>query len=102
MGAPYEGDGAVYIFRGQDSATGIEMSEGEPMYSQRIYASDLTSAPGLTSFGYALVAGMDMDGNEYPDLAVGSYESDTVWMETQLTCIVFLIKTEFLLFTNRL
>ena len=58
---------------------GVEMtSDGEATYSQRIYADDIEAVPGLTSFGYSLAGGMDMDGNTYPDLAVGSYESDVV------------------------
>ena len=66
VGAPYEGDGAVYIFRG--SVNGIIE---EP--SQRIYAADLQTARPLSSFGYTLSGGLDMDENGYPDLAVGSF-----------------------------
>ena len=74
VGAPYEGRGAVYIFRGQDNAQGVDME-----YSQRIYADDLVApSEHLHSFGYALSGGIDMDDNGYPDLAVGSFESDKV------------------------
>ena len=74
VGAPFEGRGAIYIYRG--SSVGIN-----PEYSQRIAASDLQSAPTLqsrplTSFGYSLSAGMDVDGNGYPDMVVGSFQSD--------------------------
>lgn len=44
---------------------------------QRIVASDLP-IPDLMSFGFSLSGGMDLDGNGYPDLLVGAYESDTV------------------------
>ena len=47
VGAPFEGDGCVYVFRG--SAKGLEMTA-----SQRICASDLISARPLKSFGYSL------------------------------------------------
>ncbi|ELU18032.1 hypothetical protein CAPTEDRAFT_222780 [Capitella teleta] len=68
VGAPYEGNGAVYIFRG--AASGIVKE-----YSQRIYADDLQTAREMRTFGYSLSGGIDMDNNFYPDLAVGAYES---------------------------
>jgi integrin alpha 7 len=71
VGAPYEGDGAVYIFRG--SAGGIVEE-----YSQRIAASELPTARPLTTFGYSISGGNDMDENGYPDILVGAYESGKV------------------------
>ncbi len=56
VGAPYEGTGAVYIFRG--SAKGIHK-----MHSQRIAATDLLSARPLASFGASLSGGLDVDKN---------------------------------------
>ena len=73
VGAPYELNGAVYIFRGQDNAQGVDIE-----FSQRIAAEDLLTAGNLMSFGYSLSGGLDMDGNGYPDLVVGNFESDTV------------------------
>ena len=58
VGAPYEGTGAVYIFRGY--AKGIRQP-----FSQRIAASDLLSARPLTSFGSSLSGGIDMDKNGF-------------------------------------
>ena len=48
--------------------------------SQRIYATDLSRVTGLRTFGYSFAdtRGVDIDGNEYPDVVVGSYASDTV------------------------
>ncbi|XP_055888181.1 integrin alpha-PS1-like isoform X3 [Biomphalaria glabrata] len=69
VGAPYEGNGAVYIYHGSSSP--IEK------YVQKIDALDLPDSK-LVSFGYSLSGGMDLDGNGYPDLLVGAYESDTV------------------------
>ena len=45
---------------------------------QRIYAEDLTYATGWKGFGHSLAGGMDLDSNTYPDLLVGSYESNKV------------------------
>lgn len=69
VGAPYEGDGVVYIFRG--SSDGLI-----PEFSQRIAASDLPTARPLRSFGYTMSGGNDMDGNGYPDLVVGAFASN--------------------------
>uniref|UniRef100_A0A2I9LP33 Integrin alpha-ps n=1 Tax=Centruroides hentzi TaxID=88313 RepID=A0A2I9LP33_9SCOR len=73
VGAPYEGQGAVYIYLG--SPEGLRK---EP--SQIIYAKDLPkqvlSRVNITTFGYSLSGGMDMDRNGYSDLLVGAYDSD--------------------------
>ncbi|XP_076263207.1 integrin alpha-PS1-like isoform X2 [Rhynchophorus ferrugineus] len=64
IGAPYyEGHGAVYIYLGSSNGLTNE-------YSQILYK------PTLTTFGYSLSGGLDMDKNGYPDLLVGAYESE--------------------------
>jgi hypothetical protein len=71
VGAPYdgpEGRGAVYIYHGSDK--GIMEKP-----SQVIQAEDVVSA--LSTFGFSVSGGMDLDENEYPDLVVGAYEADT-------------------------
>ncbi|CAI9728625.1 integrin alpha-8-like isoform X3 [Octopus vulgaris] len=68
--APYggkDGKGAVYIYHG--SVKGVKT---EP--AQVIDASNLKSS--LRTFGYSLSGGMDLDGNGYTDLLVGSYAAD--------------------------
>lgn len=69
IGAPYEGKGAVYIYLG--SKDGIITSP-----SQIIHSSHLPTS--LSTFGYSLSGGMDMDQNGYPDLLVGAYDNDAV------------------------
>lgn len=74
VGAPYEeGGGAIYIYLG--SADGIVK---EP--SQIIHPSDLPSElrSRVTTLGYSLYGGMDLDANGYPDLLSGNYESDSI------------------------
>ncbi|XP_012945284.1 integrin alpha-PS1 isoform X2 [Aplysia californica] len=74
VGAPYEGTGAVYIYHGDNSEAGFNTD-----YVQRITASDLPQdVQPLSSFGYSLSGGIDLDENGYPDLLVGAYESDAV------------------------
>ncbi|XP_012275249.1 integrin alpha-PS1 [Orussus abietinus] len=70
IGAPYEGDGAVYIYLG--SRNGIIT-----LPSQVIHAAELP-ATSLQTFGYSLSGGIDMDHNGYPDVLVGAYDSDAV------------------------
>jgi len=72
VGAPYEGKGAVYIFRG--SARGVL-----PAYSQRISARDFPGVTGLRAFGASLSSSAaDLDNNGYPDVVVGAFASDSV------------------------
>lgn len=69
VGAPYAGPngrGVVYIYHG--SRTGVLEK-----YSQAIYAEDLDSP--VQTFGFSVAGGLDLDGNVYPDLVVGAYES---------------------------
>ncbi|KAJ3580662.1 hypothetical protein NHX12_034282 [Muraenolepis orangiensis] len=71
VGAPYdeEGTGRVYIFHGSDQGIGSkkpsQVLEGMPLKAKL--------------FGYSLAGNMDLDKNNYPDLAVGSL-SDSVFV----------------------
>uniref|UniRef100_A0A224Z2I5 Integrin alpha 8 n=1 Tax=Rhipicephalus zambeziensis TaxID=60191 RepID=A0A224Z2I5_9ACAR len=70
VGAPYAGTdsrGAVYIFLGNPRGK-------PPGPSQVIMAEEVTW--DLNTFGFSLAGGLDLDGNEYPDLLVGAYDSD--------------------------
>jgi integrin alpha 8 len=74
VGAPYDGPngrGAVYIFHG---------SETGPLakHSQVIYAEDVVGTPALNTFGFSVGGGIDLDGNMYPDMVVGAYNSNKV------------------------
>ncbi|XP_022916871.1 integrin alpha-PS1 isoform X2 [Onthophagus taurus] len=65
IGAPYEGGGAIYIYLG--SRDGLKLS-------QKIHPEK----DGITTIGYSLSGGLDMDNNGYPDLLTGAYASDVV------------------------
>ncbi|XP_023563099.1 integrin alpha-7 isoform X2 [Octodon degus] len=67
VGAPFDGDGKVFIYHGSNLGVIIKPSqvlEGE--------------AVGIKSFGYSLSGGLDVDGNHYPDLLVGSLADTAV------------------------
>uniref|UniRef100_A0A182PIT2 Integrin alpha second immunoglobulin-like domain-containing protein n=1 Tax=Anopheles epiroticus TaxID=199890 RepID=A0A182PIT2_9DIPT len=73
IGAPFEDNGAVYIFLG--SANGVQSRP-----SQRL-APSLGIQPPSTQpymFGHALSRGVDIDGNGYTDLAVGAPNGEAV------------------------
>lgn len=63
VGAPYEGNGAVYIFHG--SVSGLKTK-----FAQKITASDVNFR--LKGFGLSISTGKDIDNNFYPDLAIGA------------------------------
>uniref|UniRef100_A0AAR2LIV8 Integrin alpha-2 domain-containing protein n=1 Tax=Pygocentrus nattereri TaxID=42514 RepID=A0AAR2LIV8_PYGNA len=77
VGAPFDGDGKVFIFRG--SATGIDTKPSQVL--------DGLNA-GVKRFGYSISGGLDIDGNLYPDLAVGSL-SDQVFLLCPHLCVCF-------------
>lgn len=74
VGAPYDGPnerGAVYVFHG--SAKGVQTK-----YSQVIYAEEVNVLIGknVETFGFSVSGGIDLDNNDYPDMAVGAYLSE--------------------------
>uniref|UniRef100_A0A3Q2QYV3 Integrin, alpha 6b n=1 Tax=Fundulus heteroclitus TaxID=8078 RepID=A0A3Q2QYV3_FUNHE len=66
VGAPHEDSGAgkVYIYHGPATDKASQVLSGKSL--------------GVRQFGYSLAGNMDLDGNYYPDLAVGSL-SDSVF-----------------------
>lgn len=72
VGAPYDGPqgrGAVYIFHGSPDGP-LEK------HSQVIFAEDVLGSGPLATFGFSVSGGVDLDGNMYPDLVVGAYETN--------------------------
>ncbi|XP_015225931.1 PREDICTED: integrin alpha-3-like [Cyprinodon variegatus] len=74
VGAPFHDAGLVMIWTG--SREGVS---AEP--SQVIHGS--TVFPGFRTFGYSLAAGVDVDGNDYPDLLVGSLDDKIVLLRSR-------------------
>uniref|UniRef100_A0A6J0SV55 Integrin alpha-7 isoform X1 n=1 Tax=Pogona vitticeps TaxID=103695 RepID=A0A6J0SV55_9SAUR len=66
VGAPLDGDGKVYIYHG--SNLGLVIKPAQILTGESV---------GIKMFGYSFSGGMDIDGNFYPDLLVGSL-SNTV------------------------
>ncbi|NWS62664.1 ITA3 protein, partial [Chunga burmeisteri] len=75
VGAPFEGPGKVYIYH--SSAEGLL---DKPR--QVISGADLGPAR-MRTFGYSLSGGLDVDGNSYPDLLVGSLAERVVLLRAR-------------------
>nr|XP_021515831.1 integrin alpha-7 isoform X9 [Meriones unguiculatus] len=61
VGAPFDRDGKVFIYHG--SSLGVVVKPSQVLEGEAV---------GIKSFGYSLSGGLDVDGNHYPDLLVGS------------------------------
>ncbi|XP_041672760.1 integrin alpha-3-like isoform X2 [Cheilinus undulatus] len=68
VGAPFHETGSVMIWTG--SKKGVSTKPSQVIQGSRI-------SPQFRTFGYSLNGGVDVDGNKYPDLLVGSLD-DTV------------------------
>ncbi|XP_031423123.1 integrin alpha-7 isoform X2 [Clupea harengus] len=67
VGAPFDGDGKVFIYRG--SSSGLHTKPSQVLDGENA---------GVKRFGYSISGGLDIDGNQYPDLAVGSLGDQVV------------------------
>ncbi|XP_035223248.1 integrin alpha-PS1-like isoform X2 [Stegodyphus dumicola] len=74
IGAPYDDKGAVFIYLG--SADGL-LTEPSQVIRLENLAKEIRVKRDLSSFGYSLSGGLDLDSNGYPDLLVGAYDSDS-------------------------
>uniref|UniRef100_A0A8C4SSR8 Integrin subunit alpha 7 n=1 Tax=Erpetoichthys calabaricus TaxID=27687 RepID=A0A8C4SSR8_ERPCA len=63
VGAPFDGDGKVYIYLG--GASGINTKPTQVLLEHKLFFN-------FKHFGYSISGGLDIDGNAYPDLVVGS------------------------------
>ncbi|XP_006010755.1 integrin alpha-6 isoform X2 [Latimeria chalumnae] len=68
VGAPYDDNGKVYIYNGL--STGINTRPAQVLTGK---------GHNIQFFGYSLAGNMDLDGNTYPDIAVGSL-SDSLFV----------------------
>uniref|UniRef100_A0A667WUA6 Integrin alpha-2 domain-containing protein n=1 Tax=Myripristis murdjan TaxID=586833 RepID=A0A667WUA6_9TELE len=74
VGAPFHGTGSVMIWTG--SAQGISMKPSQVIEGRQVWS-------GFRMFGYSLSGGLDVDGNRYPDLLVGSLDDTVALLRTR-------------------
>ena len=70
IGAPYDGRGKIFVYMGRKK----KMTQ---VPDQVIAAEDLPFK-NIKTFGYSLGGGIDMDMNNFTDIVVGAYESDSI------------------------
>uniref|UniRef100_A0A7N8YIE9 Integrin, alpha 7 n=1 Tax=Mastacembelus armatus TaxID=205130 RepID=A0A7N8YIE9_9TELE len=75
VGAPFDGDGKVFIYRGSDA--GIETKPAQVLDGRDF---------DVRRFGYSISGGLDIDNNHYPDIAVVVGAPDGLFK-----CSVFLV-----------
>lgn len=73
VGAPFEGDGAVYIYLG--SSSGLKTTP-----SQKIVPIKRDIKSNNFMFGHTISRGVDIDQNEYNDVAIGAPEAERVFL----------------------
>ncbi|XP_043939663.1 integrin alpha-7 isoform X2 [Protopterus annectens] len=67
VGAPFDGHGKVYIYHG--SSLGINSKPAQVLNGEGV---------GVKTFGYSISGRLDIDGNTYPDVAIGSLSDSVV------------------------
>uniref|UniRef100_A0A8C3N723 Integrin alpha-3 n=1 Tax=Geospiza parvula TaxID=87175 RepID=A0A8C3N723_GEOPR len=75
VGAPFEGPGKVYIYHSS--------AEGLRDRPRQVISGAELGPTGIKTFGYSLSGGLDMDGNSYPDLLVGSLSERVVLLRAR-------------------
>ncbi|KAK2570479.1 Integrin alpha-8 [Acropora cervicornis] len=101
ISAPYHGqdEGRVYVYINDGNTPGTlnqvpAMTLEGPKSKRGLFgfamavAGDLNQdsypaskvSPGVITFGYSLAGNLDVDNNGYPDLAIGAYSSDKVFL----------------------
>ena len=70
ISAPFERNGVVYIYLG--SHTGLSSKPSQILHAPTSDAS--------TMFGHSISRGVDIDNNNYNDIAIGAPNSDTVYI----------------------
>uniref|UniRef100_A0A182MG76 Uncharacterized protein n=1 Tax=Anopheles culicifacies TaxID=139723 RepID=A0A182MG76_9DIPT len=76
IGAPFEEDGAVYIYLG--SANGVQSRPSQRLIPSLAQSQGPARQPHM--FGHSLSRGVDIDGNGYMDLAIGAPNGETVYV----------------------
>ncbi|XP_016977271.2 LOW QUALITY PROTEIN: integrin alpha-PS3 [Drosophila rhopaloa] len=74
VGAPFEGNGAVFIYLGSEDGLRDQPSQRLDSPPQQ------TSQYGAHMFGHGLSRGSDFDGNGYNDFAIGAPNAEAVYL----------------------
>ncbi|KAF3853406.1 hypothetical protein F7725_014094 [Dissostichus mawsoni] len=82
VGAPFHETGKVYIWMGSKKGISEEPSQ--------VIEGKSVGTGGFNTFGYSINGGIDMDGNSYPDILVGSLDDKVALLSITATlCLSF-------------
>ena len=84
IGAPFgQNSGMVYLFTWSDI-------KSEPVLYQRLDGESISQLRNISSFGYSISPGYDVDGNNYEDLLIGAPLSSSVFLMRSFPVIYLL------------
>ncbi|KAH8368172.1 hypothetical protein KR084_007965 [Drosophila pseudotakahashii] len=72
VGAPYEGNGVVYIYLG--SRQGLNAKPAQKIQASELGGTIPTGQP-IRTFGISISGNTDLDDNSYPDVVIGAFNS---------------------------
>lgn len=79
ISAPFEaGEGAVYIFLG--GPDGVSSKPSQRLKAPSELPNQYGESPSSGMFGFGLSRGVDIDGNKYNDIAIGSPNAESVYI----------------------
>nr|XP_017015192.2 integrin alpha-PS1 isoform X2 [Drosophila takahashii] len=73
VGAPYEGNGVVYIYLG--SRQGLNSKPAQKIQASELGGTMPTGQPPIRTFGISISGNTDLDDNSYPDVVIGAFNS---------------------------
>ena len=96
VGAPYEGQGAVYVYMGKVGGVSTQ-------FSQKITPGDFPArslSRSLEGFGISLSRGVDVDKNSYPGLFILFFEKKISIVYFHIVFILYMNHIQLLIVFN--
>ncbi|XP_017064986.1 integrin alpha-PS1 isoform X2 [Drosophila eugracilis] len=73
VGAPYEGNGVVYIYLGSEQ--GLNAKPAQKIQASELGGATIPNGQPISTFGISISGNTDLDDNSYPDVVIGAFNS---------------------------